>query len=205
MKIVVSVLVLLAIAGIFIYKTASAKTDGSSNTSPKQDAAFAFAQSAPSTAPVAESQPSAVATPDAATPDVAKTGQKIGEDLESLAALNKVALSQDAVFIFVPASSNMLADDKTSAAVLAAERTLITNKIVLGLYTLQTNSPNYSAIAAQVQAPAILVACKGKGMAAVSGEITENKLLQAFTASSRAGGCGPSGCGPSGCGPSGCN
>lgn len=136
---------------------------------------------------------------------MAKTGQKIGEDLESLAALNKVALSQDAVFIFVPASSNMLADDKTSAAVLAAERTLITNKIVLGLYTLQTNSPNYSAIAAQVQAPAILVACKGKGMAAVSGEITENKLLQAFTASSRAGGCGPSGCGPSGCGPSGCN
>lgn len=51
MKIVVSVLVLLAIAGIFIYKTASAKTDGSSNTSPKQDAAFAFAQSGPAPPP----------------------------------------------------------------------------------------------------------------------------------------------------------
>ena len=45
---------------------------------------------------------------------------------------------------------------------------------------------------------------KGKGVGSVSGGITEEKILQAYVASSRAGGCGPSGCGPSssGCGPS---
>jgi hypothetical protein len=91
-----------------------------------------------------------------------------------------------------------MADDKTNTAVLAAQRTLKSSKITLGLYTLPTRSPDYPAISAQVQAPAILVACKGKGMAAVSGDVTEAKLLQAFVATSRAGGCGPSGCGPSG-------
>ena len=79
----------------------------------------------------------------------------------------------------------------------AAQRALKSNKITLGLYTLPNSSPDYSGISAQVQVPAILVACKGKGMAAVSGDVTEQKLLQAFVASSSAGGCGPSGCGPS--------
>jgi hypothetical protein len=37
--------------------------------------------------------------------------------------------------------------------------------------------------------PGILVMSKGRGMGAVSGEITEEKLLQAYVASSRAGGC----------------
>jgi len=192
MKIAVSLIMLLVVASIFIYKAVAAKDNGSNNTAAKGDAAFRLAQPAPSTMPRAESQPSGTATPDAA-----KAGQKVGEYLESLSALNKVAINQDAVFVFIPAAKNDLADDKTNTAVLAAQRTLKSNKITLGLYTLPTSSPDYSGISAQVKAPAILVACKGKGMAAVSGDVTEQKLLQAFMASSSAGGCGPSDCGPS--------
>jgi hypothetical protein len=193
MKIAVSLIALLVVAGIFIYKAAAAKDNGASNTAPKNDAAFAIAQPAPSTVPGAETQPS-----DTATPALAKAGHKVGEYLESLSALNKVAMNQDAVFVFIPAAKNDLADDKMNTAMLAAQRTLKSNKITLGLYTLRASSPDYSGISTQVKAPAILVACKGKGVTAVSGDVTEQKLLQAFVASSSAGGCGPSGCGPSG-------
>jgi len=191
LKIMVSLIVLLAVAGIFIYKALAVKD----NVASESGAAFAFAQAAPNAMPGAESPSSGTATP-----DVAKTGQKIGEYLESLSALNKVAINQDAVFVFIPAPKSELADGKTNTAVLAAQQTLKRSNIALGLYTLPTRSPDYSAISAQVQAPAILVASKGKGMAAVSGDVTEAKLLQAFMATSRAGGCGPSGCGPSNAG-----
>jgi hypothetical protein len=194
LKIVVSLIVLLAVAGIFIYKAVADKDNAANNTAAKDGAAFAFAEPSPNAVPEAATQSSA-----AATPEAPKTGQKIGEYLESLSALNKVAVNQDAVFIFIPAPKSELADDKTNTAVLAAQRTLKSNKITLGLYTLPTRSPDYSEISAQVQAPAILVASKGGGMAAVSGDVTETKLLQAFMAASRAGGCG-SGCGPSNAG-----
>jgi len=194
MKIAVSLIVLLAVAGIFIYKAVAAKDSVSDNTAATGGEAFAFAQPAPSATPGAETQPSGTATPDAA-----KAGQKVGEYLESLSALNKVAINQDAVFVFIPAPKSDLADAKTNTALLAAQRTLKSSKITLGLYTLPTSSPDYSGISKQVQAPAVLVACKGKGMAAVSGDVTEQKLLQAFVASSSAGGCGAGGCGPSGC------
>ena len=191
-KIAVTLIVLLAVASIFIYKAATTKDNASNSITTVGGAAFAFAQPSPTTMPEAASQPSAIATP-----EVAKADQKVGEYLESLSALNKVAINQDAVFVFIPAPKNDLADDKTNTALLAAQRTLKAAKITLGLYTLRSSSPEYSAISAQVQAPAILVATKGKGMTAVSGDMTEIKLLQAFMTSSRAGGCGPSGCGPS--------
>lgn len=128
-----------------------------------------------------------------------ESSRTIGVYLDSLSSLNKVALSQDAVFIFIPASKNEVADEATSKAINAVQQTLKAKNINLGLYTLPTSSADYAAIAARVQAPAILIASKGKGMAAVSGEVTETKLLQAYIASARSGGCGPSSgsCGPS--------
>ena len=127
-----------------------------------------------------------------------------GESLASLSDLNKVAMDQDSVFILIPAQGETTASDSTRSAALAVKKTLGSKDITVGLYTLKTDSADYPTICSQVQAPAILVASKGKGMGSVSGEVTEEKLLQAFTASSRAGGCGgASGCGPgaAGCGP----
>jgi hypothetical protein len=124
--------------------------------------------------------------------DAGRTTGGTWQHLKSLGDLNEVALSKDAVFILVPGAKDEPVPDQTNAAVLAAQRTLKANNIALGLYTLATGSPEYAAISRQVQAPAILVASKGRGMAAVSGEVTESKLIQAFVASSSAGGCCPS-------------
>ena len=39
--------------------------------------------------------------------------------------------------------------------------------------------------------PGVLAMVKGRGMSAVSGEVTEAKLLQGYVAAGSAGGCGP--------------
>jgi hypothetical protein len=106
-------------------------------------------------------------------------------------------MDKDVVFVYLPVRGEKSVNSNTNSAVLAAQQTLGRNNIRLGLYTLETGSPDYSAVAAQAQPPSILVAIKGKGMSAVSGDVTETKLLQAYTSSASAGGCGPSGCGPS--------
>jgi hypothetical protein len=198
-KMAISLIVLLAVVGVFLYKTSSARQTASDDRTIGSVSAFAVAPAVPEAVPGTAAQPTAQSGPDAQSSQA--TG-KIGEYLQALSDLNKVALSQDAVFIFIPSAKTEPLQDRTNAAVLAAQKTLKSSNIALGLYTLRTSSPDYTAISRQVQAPAILVASKGRGMAAVSGDITESRLLQAFVASSSAGGCGPSGCGPSGCGPS---
>jgi hypothetical protein len=47
--------------------------------------------------------------------------------------------------------------------------------------------------------PGVLAMVKGRGMSAISGEITEDKLVQGYVAASRSGGCDSGGCGSGGC------
>jgi len=190
---IVCLIILLAVVGVFIYKANTRQTvSGSSETKNSQTFAVVPAES--------KAQAAAVIP---AVKNTVEAGKKIGAYLDSLSDLDKVALNQDAVFIFIPAAKVETVDASANNAVSAAQKALADKKINLGLYTLPSTSTDYAMIASKVQAPAILVSVKGKGMAAVSGEITETKLLQAFMASARSGG----GCGPSsgGCGPSGCN
>ena len=211
MKAVVSLIVAMAVVGIFAYKALKNPPNVAAGT---DDSAFAVTQTAQFAGSEVSSQSSSLAEQRAATetalpddkptteygPAQATTDQKIGESLESLSALNTVAVNRDAVFIFIPAEkSEPTAGNQTNTVMLAAQKTLERNKITLGLYTLPVTSSDYSVISAQVQVPAVLVASKGRGITAVSGEVTEAKLLQAFVALSSGGGCGPSGCGPSGC------
>lgn len=212
LKTIVCVLVLLVVVGVFIYKNNTQKNN-SKNQAPQNNQAFAVAaagssvkaEATPATAKAETTTVAAVAESKTIVKKSDESSRKIGVYLDSLSSLNKVALSQDAVFIFIPAPKNEVADEATSKAVNAVQQTLKEKNINLGLYTLPSSSADYAAIAAQVQAPAILIASKGKGMSAVSGEVTETKLLQAYIASARSGG----GCGPSsgGCGPrsGGCN
>lgn len=230
LKILVCLIVVLVVVGILIYKSSCTKKNISRDST--KEASFAVTQSAPENVPANNSDVSAImpgkkveavniaaaVAPDkkadviavmetkplAPVADTIQISRKIGESLDSLSSLNKVALNQDTVFVFIPAAKNEFADDATKNAVIAAQRTLKSKNIILGLYTLPASSSDYSGISAQVQTPAILIATKGKGMSAVSGEITETKLLQAYMSSTRAGGCGPA---SSGCGPAsgGCN
>jgi hypothetical protein len=208
MKLVVSIIVLLAAGSILAYKGLSTKQDDS-NINLKSASAFNVDQTTlkPKSSSVNRSVPQKAERrfvrtdkpvgKKRSTTDSPNAGRKIGENLESMNALNEVAIDHDAVFIYIPLRSNTPVSDKINTAVLDAQQTLESKDIKLGLFTLPTSSPDYTSLSAQIRPPAILIASKGKGMTAVTGEVTEEKLLQAFVSCSSAGGCGPSGCGPS--------
>lgn len=199
-KLVISVVVLLAAAGIVGYKVAdgSLQDAGDAVAGQKEAEGFTIAAPAQSGARETGASPRDRGNPDGAALSTGDTG-RIGKCLGSLGELNKVASSQDAVFVFIPAKEGESASDTTRAAVLSARNTLASSNIKVGLYTLNTTSGDYASISSQGEVPAILVLCKGGKMGRVSGNVTETRLLQAFTAASRVGGCGPGGCGPSGC------
>jgi len=213
-KAVICVIVVLAIAGILAYKVFAGRQQDGTNGVAGPKSAFTVASVAENTRlgngapPQGKVEPIKVAgasgqkEPVAAEAKPAPTAEgdaRIGKYLESLSELNTVALDRDAVFIFVPAGKDAVASEGIRAAVLSAQKALGSNNIKAGLYTLQVSSPDYSTISRQVQLPAVLVASKFGGLGAVSGEVTETTLLQAFMASSRGAVCGPSGCCPSAC------
>lgn len=129
-------------------------------------------------------------------------GSSSGGNLDSFGDLNRFAMDQDAVFVFVPDGKGGNISEASKAAVLSAHKVLIGKGTRVGLFTLKTSSPDYKGISAQIPVPAVLVVSKGRGMSVVSGEATEEKVLQAYVASSRASSCGPSGA--AGCAPGAC-
>ena len=199
-KLVISLVVLLAVTVIVAYKMLNDNQQDASNTVAGRKEAEVFTISTAARNEPIEREPSAqVRSGPDNTGLSAKGSTRIGKYLESIGELNKVALNQDVVFIYIPAKNDKAASETTRTAVLSAQKTLNTKSIKVGLYTLKTTSPDFPLMSSRVQVPAILVVCKGRGMGTVSGEVTETKLLQAFMVSSRAGGCCPSGTDSSTC------
>lgn len=217
LKITICLLVLLAICGIFVYKAKTAKQQSApvntatifaapvANEVNEQSPEVSTIDKQETAAAVVESKETAAQPVDEQKPTVKTVEEKkrVGDYLDSLASLNKVAVNQDAVFVFIPAKGNDIVSKETIDAIASAEKKVKATGAKVGLYTLQSGSQEYANIATQLPLPGMLVLSKGRGMGAVSGEITETKILQAYVASSQAG-CGPSGCGPSssGCAPS---
>ena len=132
-KAIVCLVVLLAACSILVYKTKSTKQITLSDTK------TVFA--APTTnqineqaiiVPTIDKQDSAVKSVEDKT--------KIGEYLDSLSLLNKVAINQDAVFVLVPAKQDEIVNKETIDAIASAEQKLKSSKISIGLYTLRFNS-----------------------------------------------------------------
>ena len=114
------------------------------------------------------------------------------KEIGALSELNAVATDMAGVFVFLPGKSETTAKAPT-AQIRGAAQTIgpkVRGKI--GIFTLKTNSRDYEQITAQIAVPGVLAMVKGRGMSAVSGEITEMKLVQAYVSASSAGGCGPS-------------
>jgi len=114
-----------------------------------------------------------------------------GREISALSELNTVAADTNAVFVFLPDRKEK-AGDVPTAQIQSAVRTIEARGIKLGVFTLKPGARDYEQITAQVAVPGVLAMVKGRGMSAVSGEITETKLVQAFVGASSAGGCGPS-------------
>jgi len=124
------------------------------------------------------------------------------KEISALSELNTVAKDMDGVFVFLPGKTNAAVKEATTQIRSAAQTIERQMKGKIGIFTLKTDSRDYEQVSSQIAVPGTIAMVKGRGMAPVSGEITEAKLIQAFvSASSAGGGCGPSsgGCGPSGC------
>jgi MYXO-CTERM domain-containing protein len=150
------------------------------------------AVSAQTTAP-AFALPITATNSSAAAPTTEKSVELIG----TLSELNTVATNLDAVFVFLPGKET--SSNSPAATMIKAARTIEAQGKKIGLFTLKAGSPDYDQIAGQISLPAVLAMVKGRGMNAISGDITETKLVQGYLAASSAGGC--CGAGSSGCGP----
>lgn len=185
---VISAVVLIA-AGVLVVRAMN-KPDGTTD----QAAASAFSMPGPATAsapetiaPVpAESIPAERAN-EGAKPNATSVGTTIGLFSE----LNTVAVSSDAVFVYLP-GKEATSGAAPSAPMQAAVKTIESRGGgKCALFTLKAGSPDYDKLAGQMSMPGVLALVKGKGMSAVSGELTETKLVQGYVAASSAAGCGP--------------
>jgi len=205
---VISAVVLL-VAGVLVVR-AMTKTEAVS----AQPVASTFATpvAASATVPVAASEPIPVANPEAtpAVPSpvvpavsptvVAKPAEASAETtIGAFAELNTVAVKSDAVFVYLLGKEETSVNAAATKAMQAAVRTIEAKGSKCAIFTLKAGSPDYASLASQVSLPGVLAMVKGKGMNAVSGEITETKLVQSYVAASSVGGCGSGGCAPGGC------
>lgn len=173
-KIAICLVVFVAVCGILIFKISSTRQ----NTS--DIAKSGFSNPSAATGPVTNS-----------------AGQQGGSGavVPAISALNTVAAEMDTVFLFIPNKDNAPVTKETGAVLAAVERTLNAKGLNTGIFTLQTDSPDYPSIAAKVSAPGVVVLTRGRSIGFVSGKITETSLMQTYVASTR-GGCGSKGCPP---------
>ncbi len=132
-----------------------------------------------------------------------------GPELDSLASLDEVATDVEAVFILI------CGRDQQNAETIVSQIEAATQKIRsrgnrASAFRLKNETVDYENLARQFSVPSVLAMVKGLGYSAVSEQITEANLLEAYVVASRAPsaccppGTDPSQCGPAGCGPSGC-
>ncbi len=174
-KIAICLVVVVAIVGILLFKTTSARQSGSDIRKRGFSPPFAISGKV-----------------------VNSAGQQRGSGalLSAIAELNTVAAKLDTVFLVIPTKDNAPITKEASSVVASVERTLNAKGLSTGIYTLQATSPDYPDVAAKVTPPGIAVLTKGRGIGFVSGGISESNLMQAYVASTRGGGCCPTGGAP---------
>jgi len=122
--------------------------------------------------------------------DAAVDETTVGTTIGAFAELNTVAVKTDAVFIYLP-GKEVTAAKAPAKPMKAAARLIEAKGTKCGLFTLKPGSADYDKVGKQMSVPGVVALVKGRGMSAVSGEITEAKLVQGFVAAGSAGGCGP--------------
>jgi len=158
------------------------------NGAPSQPDAAVFASPTVAQTSPAESVSATAPVEAAKTPD-----PFVGKEIGALAELNTLAAATEAVFVYVP-GKNGASSNPPAAAMQSAAKRIGAQGVKIGFFTLKAGTRDYEMLTAQMSVPGVLVAFKGRGMRAASGDITETKLIQAFVAASSAGGCGPAGC-----------
>ena len=177
LKVAVCLVVIVAVAGILVFKTTNAL------------------QSSTLTGTNGFSNQFTTAGTGAVTNSSGQKGGS-GASLSAIAELNTVADKLNTVFLVIPNKDNNPTIKETVAVLASVERTLNAKGLSTGIFTLKTSSADYPDVAAKVMPPGIAVLSKGGGIGFVSGGISESNLMQAYVASTHSGGCGPKGCPP---------
>jgi len=191
--------VVLAAAGVVLAHSLMRKSNAAAELSRNSFPAIGTAETTPQANAVGTDQ-----TTDGADPAL------WGPELNSLAALDEVAVDVDAVFILI------CEGNQQDAQAIVSEIESATKKIRsrgnrASAFRLKDTGVDYENLVEQFTTPTVLAMVKGLGYSAVSEKITEANLLEAFVMASRApsaccpAGTDPSQCGSAGCGPSGCS
>jgi len=173
-KVLIFVIVALAVVGIVGFKllTANENNENGGGT-------FGFGQSNSNSNPSGNN----------ATPS------EFGILINSFDELNDLAVNDDAVFVFIPDSEDVLIDSRANQSSINAQQSLKKSNVTVGFYTIQYGSSDYEYLAEATNTPAIAVMTKGGGVQFVlCANITEEKLLEAYLSS-----CDPAACDPNGC------
>lgn len=191
-------IVIVLVAGVLV-----ARAMIKSNNAEVQQDKTTFAAVAPATDAAAQldvpEPPAEAADNAAAAAEPAKTKDKTvttiaGKEIAALSELNAVAADTVGVFVFLPGKTEATAK-APMAQIRGAVRTIepqLRGGGTIGIFTLKAGAGDYGQLASQMSVPGVVAMVKGRGMSAVSGDITEAKLIQGFVAASSAGGCGPS-------------
>ena len=174
--------IVLAAAGVMVVQ-AMIRSNGPSTQTP----ATAFANPVASQTATGTSDP---AKQSGAAAPVAQTS--VGTSIGAFAELNAAAAYTDAVFVFLPGKDGFSGNAPSTPMKGAARMIESKAGLKCGLFTLKAGTSDYDQLAKQVSLPAVLAMVKGRGMSAVSGDITEAKLVQGFVTASSASQCGPS-------------
>ena len=177
LKIAICLVIVVAVAGILVFKTTNARQN------PSATGANGF------------SNP--LAGKGAVTNSSGQQGGS-GAPISAIADLNTVADKLNTVFLVIPSKDNAPTSKETGVVLASVEKTLNSKGLSTGIFTLQATSTDYPDVAAKVTPPGIAVLSKGGGISYVPGKISESDIMQAYVASTRTGGCGPGGCPPPG-------
>ncbi len=119
--------------------------------------------------------------------------EKAGISIQRLAELDAMAREMNAVFIYLPVRGRP-AGAPAFAAINAAKRSLEARfEIKMGLFTLAPDSSDYAEIAARTPVPGVLVIVKSGSQRSISGELTEDSIVDGFMLAVATGGCCPLG------------
>jgi MYXO-CTERM domain-containing protein len=173
--------IVLAAAGVLVARAVIKNNEASTKATPP-----AFATLAALPTPASDS--GSATNSGAAAPTTEKSLESIG----SLSELNAMAAKLDAVFVYLPGKEETSATPPLKPLQGAARAVEANAGQKCGLFTLKAGSADYDQVAGKIPLPGVLAMVKGRGMSAVSGDITESKLVQGYVAASSAAGCGPS-------------
>jgi len=122
---------------------------------------------------------------DATNPEIKRS--TCGVMIQSLGDLKIMAIDKDGVFIFLSGND----DTQNSQCVKIIEKAVAAIReqgVDLGMFTMEEGTAEYAYFSRQVPPPGVIAMAKGRGSSAVSGDITNDKLMQAFVRAMNAGG-----------------